>query len=146
MRRQNLESCFPDLRSTPYEVTSPEDSRYNCVAWALGRSDRCWWPTPHVRYYWPDNPADGSLEAFVGVFRSLGYEVCASPELEPCLEKVAIYAKNDLPSHVARQLPSGQWTSKCGDLEDITHDLRALEGDAYGSVAVIMKRPLTGSS
>jgi hypothetical protein len=37
---------------------------------------------------------------------------------------------------------SRKWTSKIGELEDIGHDgLSALEGEAYGNVAQIMKRP-----
>lgn len=50
------------------------------------------------------------------------------------------------PTHAARQLPSGAWTSKLGEWEDIEHDtLEALEGsegrgEAYGRVALILKR------
>ena len=36
---------------------------------------------------------------------------------------------------------SGLWTSKLGDWEDIRHELQDLEGEFYGSVALIMKRP-----
>ena len=51
------------------------------------------------------------------------------------------------PTHVARQLPSGAWTSKLGDWEDIEHQtLASLEerpgaAPAYGKVARILKRP-----
>jgi hypothetical protein len=56
---------------------------------------------------------------------------------------IALFAdKNDFPLHAARQLPSGRWTSKLGELEDIEHGLRDLEGDAYGTVVLIMKRPI----
>jgi hypothetical protein len=70
----------------------------------------------------------------------MGYEVCDNPELEPGSEKVAIYTKDGEPTHMALQRPSGQWTSKCGDWEDIVHTLEGLEGSDYGSVATIMKR------
>ncbi len=44
---------------------------------------------------------------------------------------------------MARQLPNGDWTSKLGAEEDIVHrELRALEGDLYGTVAQVMARPL----
>ena len=46
-----------------------------------------------------------------------------------------------VPTHAARQLASGLWTSKLGHSEDIEHDLRALEGDTYGMVALLLKRP-----
>jgi hypothetical protein len=37
-------------------------------------------------------------------------------------------------------LVSGRWTSKLGNAEDIEHELRALEGEIYGAVALILKR------
>jgi hypothetical protein len=38
-------------------------------------------------------------------------------------------------------LPTGKWTSKLGDWDDIEHDtLEALEAAFYGRVAQIMKR------
>jgi hypothetical protein len=61
--------------------------------------------------------------------------------LEPGLEKIAIFAKGGRPTHAARQLGSGRWTSKLGRAEDIEHDLRALEGEAYGAVAFFLQRP-----
>jgi len=145
MRSNDLELVFPNLQNTPYEVTSPEDTRYNCIAWAAGNSQRSWWPAGAWGYYWPGDPDDDSLEGFIAVFRAAGYEVCQSRQLEPGFEKVAIYANNDGVSHMARQLQSGLWTSKCGDCEDIIHSLEGLENSIYGSVIVMMKRPLGGS-
>lgn len=46
-----------------------------------------------------------------------------------------------MPTHAARQLHSGAWTSKLGNAEDIEHELHALEGEIYGTVVVIMNRP-----
>lgn len=38
---------------------------------------------------------------------------------------------------------SGTWTSKLGPQEDIEHhELDGLVGDKYGTVAVIMRKPL----
>ena len=47
-----------------------------------------------------------------------------------------------VPLHAARHVPSGRWTSKLGELEDIEHALDGLEGTEYCSVVQIMKRPL----
>jgi hypothetical protein len=47
-----------------------------------------------------------------------------------------------VPKHAARQLPSGRWTSKLGPMEDIEHALHDLTGMAYGSVVLVMKRPV----
>jgi hypothetical protein len=141
MSRANLERCFPKLRQLGCQITSPESKLYNCIAWAAGRDDRWWQPSPG--YFWPEEPHDCTPEAFVRVFRRLGYEVCEQRGLEPDFEKVALYVNDFGPAHMARQLPSGEWTSKCGKLEDITHPLEGLEGteyEEYGHVAVIMKR------
>ncbi len=53
---------------------------------------------------------------------------------------MAIYEQGGETQHMARQLPSGHWTSKLGDLDDIEHDLSALEGIEYGRVAMILAR------
>jgi hypothetical protein len=45
------------------------------------------------------------------------------------------------PTHAARQVGYGKWTSKLGSLVDIEHDINGVSGTRYGSVAVIMKRP-----
>jgi hypothetical protein len=64
--------------------------------------------------------------------------------LEKGFEKVAIYVKgNQNPTHAARQLDSGIWTSKIGNEEDIEHSSPAvLEGLEYGAVAVVMKKSI----
>ena len=144
-----LELCFPNLRNVGYRVESPRTGRYNCVAWAAGDSDRPWWPIYRRPFYWPEEPRVESLPAFIRVFQGLGYEVCDNSNLEIGFDKVAIYVdKDESPTHVARQLPSGEWTSKCGDWEDIVHNtLEGLEGSypAYGRVACLMKRPILQS-
>jgi len=87
-----------------------------------------------------------TLEAFVAMFGNFGYIPCAGEENEVGFERVAIFEKSGIPTHAARQFPSGHWTSKLGVREDIEHDLRAEEGDAYGTVAFILKRPLLALS
>lgn len=45
---------------------------------------------------------------------------------------------------MARQLPSGAWTSKLGGLEDIEHEaLDAINCDSYGEPVQFLKRPMT---
>lgn len=68
--------------------------------------------------------------------------MCAGEELETGFEKVALFADADgFATHAARQLNNGRWTSKLGELEDIEHALRDLEGVEYGTVVLVMKRP-----
>lgn len=48
---------------------------------------------------------------------------------------------HEKPTHVARQLDDGKWTSKLGSNEDIIHHtLDGLEGEKYGQVTTIMTR------
>ena len=66
--------------------------------------------------------------------------------MEPDFQKIAIYADSqNIPRHIARQLPNGEWTSKIGQYEDIQHrNLNLLTGDppAYGNVVEVMKRAI----
>jgi hypothetical protein len=66
-------------------------------------------------------------------------------EPEPGFEKVALYADAaGIPTHAARQLSGGKWTSKLGRREDIEHALDDLTGDVYGSVVAFLKGPPQG--
>jgi hypothetical protein len=135
---------FPNLSAANYTITSPENRDYNCAAWAAGDDQAWWWPSPDVpECYWPTSRRDGSLEAITEGFGALGYSACESPELESDYEKVAIFANDDGPTHVARQLSTGRWTSKLGKLEDIDHSTLAdIECDLYGRPVLFMRRPL----
>ena len=137
----HLESLFPGLQGAAYEVTSPSDDLYNCIAWAANDKRRWWWPEP--RRYWPAGVLrEESLAAFQETFASLGYTTCADKESELGFDKIALFADADgLPTHAARQLTNGRWASKLGELEDIEHELQDLEGVEYGAVVLIMKRP-----
>ena len=137
-----LESLFPNLAADGYRITSPSTAIYNCFAWAA-EENWCWW-WPDLDFYWPKNaPYEESIEAFVQAYRTLGYEICSDAEPEADFEKVALYADaNHLPTHAAKQLPSGLWSSKIGRGEDIEHATPdSLAGSLYGSVAQILKRP-----
>ncbi len=137
--RARIEGWFPGLARSGYEVTSPEDPHYNCLAWAAKDTQHWWEPD----LFWPEDlQGDVSLASFLAAFRSLGYESCQSEALEPGCEKVALFAEADsIPTHAARQLESGRWTSKLGSWEDIEHELPALEGGSYGRVVALLERP-----
>ena len=132
-----LTTDFPNLAQFPYAEKSPASTWYNCVAWAAGKTDEWWDPN----WYWPESvPREATMAAWIKVFEALGFSICEEFELEPGYEKVAIYARGSEPKHVARQLPSGQWTSKLGSDVDIEHTLEGLEGVVYGTVVCILKR------
>lgn len=136
---------LPNLHTGNCQITSPATSAYNCLAWAAG-TDKRWWD-PTIGYYWPPGiPREASVDALVRVYESLGFAICLSGELEPGMDKIVLFAKQighrRIPTHAARQLDSGEWTSKLGPCEDITHSLAEdVIGPCYGEVLYFMCRP-----
>jgi hypothetical protein len=137
--RARLISIFPGLATTHFEITSPYDEDYNCIAWAAGEQGFWWWPGR----FWPKDvpPAETRL-AFSRAFATKGYVECSNPDLEAGYEKVCLYEKLGRPKHAARQLQSGLWTSKLGMEHDISHELDGLSGKQYGKPVLFMKREL----
>jgi hypothetical protein len=140
----HLELVFPGLRGSGYQVTSPRADRYNCIAWAADDVSNWWWPDepnqPDSSFWPPGVPRAHTLDAFCEAFATLGYAVCDDEQPEVGYEKVALFSVNGEPTHAARLLTSGRWTSKLGPMEDIEHGLPDLEGDVYGTVTVLLKR------
>jgi hypothetical protein len=129
------------LDQNNYAVTSPRQPAYNCIAWAAGDDTRFWWPGTG---YWPDgvNEAE-TLDAFIAAYATLKYKVCKDGKKEKGFEKIAIYINpgNGKPTHAARQLGDGRWTSKLGNEWDIGHDApELLHSQVYGIVTTYMKR------
>ncbi len=138
----DLEVDFPKLQASGWEKTSERTPKYNCIAYAAKDFWR-YWDTARG-YYWPPGALrEESIDGWADAFRVLSYHICDSAELEKGFEKIAIYEKDRKPTHIARQLESGMWTSKLGSDEDINHNtLEALEGQFYGNVVRIMKRKI----
>jgi hypothetical protein len=135
---------FPNLTSGNHSVTSPETVEYNCIAWAAGDTEAWWWPDASRMYYWPpDIEPQDTLEGFERAFETLGYRRCSDLQLEPGYEKIVIYVgSTGKPTHAARQLGTGKWTSKLGRMQDIQHDTpEGVCGEAYGEIALVMRRP-----
>jgi len=143
--RTQIRSQFPKLGDqSTFNVTSPPDTKYNCIAWAACDDKDVWWP--HATYgRWPaEVPRAATVENFVKVFELLGYELCESGILEEGWEKVALYATaGGEPKHMARQLEDGSWTSKLGLLWDIKHkSVIGLEGARYGNVIRYLRKKI----
>jgi len=142
MPTPRIRDIFRNL-SAAASLTSPETPEYNCFAWAVGVTDEFWEPGRT----WPiDTPTAHEVQVVIDAYRTRGFELCQDGSLEQGVEKLAIYADEDgEPTHAARQLTNGRWTSKLGTWEDIEHDLADLEGPhpAYGTVTNFMRRPRT---
>jgi len=139
---------FPYLSPENHSITSKATRQYNCISWAASQAEtyRRWDPDPQGIYYWPAGvQRKVTMEAVAQVYETLGFRLCFSTALEVGVEKIAIYGRDGpkgttIPTHAARQLASGQWTSKLGDHEDIMHrDLSDVNG-LYGEPIIYMER------
>ena len=136
---------LPNLSQNNHSITSPETPDYNCIAWAAGESDRWWWPNPAGHYFWPAGIArEETPESFRLAFESIGFEQCGGGDLEQGCEKVVLYCNQNVPTHMARQLPNGEWTSKLGQSFDISHQApETVAGGIYGQVVMFFRKRST---
>lgn len=137
-----FENDWPNLKPHNREITSGQTPDYNCVAWSVGKTLVWIWPDDDMQYAWPITiPRNESVDAFIRFYATIGYQVCGNADLEVGYEKVAIYVDGQDTTHVARQLDTGHWTSKLGDLVDIRHnELSNLADGIYGTVARVVRR------
>ena len=95
---------------------------------------------------WPYKqiPRDSGLNGFKLLYKLYGYSECYSDNYEEGYDKIAFYAKGNIPLHAARQF-GNIWKSKVGRNTIIDHELEWLCGYteyAYGKVVFIMKRKI----
>jgi hypothetical protein len=141
MVERSFEDVFPGLRSQLYQINSPKDDRYNCIAFAAGDDQNWWWPDAAGEDTWPAGVVRAeTVDAFRDAFATLGYVVCDHEHLESGFEKIALFALAGVPKHAAKQLSNGRWVSKLGLGEDIEHAVHDLTGTVYGAVTLVMKR------
>lgn len=135
-----FKTAFPRLVDVASKKTSERDERYNCIAWAFEDNQRFWWPSPK-RAFWPV-PCDGQTvkQAFDAWLSIDNWTPSDNAELEPRFKKIALYEKANVPTHAARLLPSGRWTSKLGPDIDLVHELNELEGPEYGVLVQVYKK------
>jgi len=130
------------MTSQNFKQTSPETCDYNCIAWAYGRSDKWFEPDKDCNLFWPISQRDYTIPVYVKLFESIGYVCCDDASFEGGFIKIALYTKSGIPTHAARQLPTGKWTSKLGSNIDIEHNTpEVLNGPAYGEASIFMKKP-----
>jgi hypothetical protein len=144
---EKIEFHFPRLKGgNGYLDTSEDTPVYNCLAWALGINWTRYEPEPKCAgYYWfPGLPRKWDEATITTLFERHGYALADNYDLENGYEKVVFYVAEDGELwHFARQLVSGKWTSKLGDLNDIEHDnLELLTDSDYGNPTIVLKRPL----
>lgn len=138
------EKIFPNLKLEEFEITSPEDFKYNCFAWAAGYDDVIMQPSTNKIYCWLTGEIGETLDNFEKQFNLLWFKERTDAEYEEGFEKIALYVKDSEVTHASRQIETGWWATKLGQWgADIEHKvLDGLEGEEYGKVALILKRPL----
>ena len=149
-RLENLAAAgFDEVNDCTSDRTHGLADTYNCIAWAAGKVNEWWWPWDIGGYTWPQGeglrfelPHQETVENFVLAFKSQGYSECENGDLEEGFEKIAIFANHrGTPTHAARSLPIGAWTSKLGAFEDIQHPtLQSIEGRSYGKAVSFLRR------
>lgn len=137
---------FPNSSVEPFIQTSHIDVNYNCIAWAASDNTRWYEPDPYGYYYWPREVArDYTIEAYINLYEFLGYKRCQNGDLEAGYTKVAVFAHDALPTHAARQLENGNWTSKLGKNIDVEHSIFSLENGVYGQVVQYLRKAIQGN-
>ena len=141
--KREIQEDFPNLTSDEFIITSRINFRYNCFAWAAGYDTLNMQPSNNPMYGWLTGEIGETLDNFEKQYKYLDFERTDNDEYEEGIEKVAFYAKNDIIQHASRQMENGWWTSKLGQMgEDIAHKtLNGLEGEEYGQIEMILKRP-----
>jgi len=141
---------FPGLSNDDnFNITSNKDIKYNCIAWAFGLYKDRWMQfdtKPRfdgVWYWWPKGvEVSPSVFAYIEAFKSRGFELCESCDLEAGFIKIALYVERGTEkcTHASRQKLDGIWMSKLGSWHDIEHGTPfSIQGDAYGDVYCFMK-------
>jgi len=142
---------FPELeKDNHFEITSRQDIKYNCIAWAAFYDDRWMWPPggytlDGVVFYWPEGiEKNEKIETFINAFESLGYSICEDSDYENGYRKIALYTDEEGNcTHAARQKNNGLWTSKLGREHDIAHgNPYSIQGGDYGKVACILRKEM----
>jgi hypothetical protein len=144
---------FPNMDQSNAHVIGSYDRGYNCAAFAMGDTERWWWPSGGygTGCFWPDDVTNNpeSMDSFDDLFTDKIHG-CALPDnpaqwnkVEPGFTRVAVYADSDgTPQHLARQTTSGTWISKMGGQPLIEHDeLDDVAGGGYGEVARVYRLP-----
>lgn len=137
-----LLAAFPSLETDDPVVTHPANPAYNCIAWTAGVTDAMWWPVDPDAHWPPGVPDELTVPAIIAALGTVGYVPCAHGDFEPGYEKAAVYARGGSPTHAARQLSDGRWSSKLGRDCVVSHATPVgVEGGVYGSVVAFLRRP-----
>lgn len=148
--REQLISQFPLLENdNKFIVTSNFTPIYNCIAWAMGFTDRwvavvdstninvmrgrfTWWPEGIEQSMRP--------EALKSAFEALGFVACDNYEYEYGYDKSVLYSKDGKWSHASRIVSNFEEHSKFGESWNAHHGRNKFSGSIYGDAYCCMRR------
>lgn len=139
-----LQPAFPNANT--FEVVGEPTGRYNCIAAAFDNADKPWWPepeagrSPYSPFYWPkDSQRSNDSDSFDALLIDKAgadvYPWDEEPPYQKGYQKLALFEQDGEPTHLARQLPNGEWLSKIGRNGLVVHSLENMEHAYYGDVA-----------
>ena len=129
-----------------FKLSSPFSFQYNCIAFAMGMTDR-WVDHGDIPWHWwPPVERGSSVEHLKNAFRYFGFEECGMDDtIDDQYDKVALYQLADCWTHAARIVASGIFHSKFGESYDGYHSSGDVLQAQYGNVCLIMRRLKTDS-
>jgi len=151
INRYRLANVFPDLANdVNFKILSECTDEYNCIAWAMGYTDR--WVDPYIGagHWWPMGvDRNAKPETLVAAFQAEGFEISDDCNIEEGYSKVVLYKKRGVEewTHAARIVTSDIEYSKFGRAWDGQHSHGVLcrtgignEHQSYGIAYAYMKR------
>lgn len=151
INRHLLSNVFPDLvNDKNFKILSECTDVYNCIAWAMGYTDRWFDPYIGAGHWWPAGvERNAKPETLVAAFQAEGFEMSDNYNVEEGYAKVVLYKKKDGDewTHAARIVTSDIEYSKFGRAWDGQHSHNVLcrtglgkEPQSYGIAYAYMKR------
>ncbi len=124
-----------------FKLLSPFSFQYNCIAFALGMTDR-WVDHENIPWHWwPPVEKGAKIEHLIKAFNFFGFEECGMDDtIDELYDKVALYQTDDQWTHAARIVKRGILHSKFGESYDGIHSSGNVLHLQYGKICLIMRR------
>lgn len=143
INRLALYRWFPNLQSDcHFEILSEATPEYNCIAWAMGYTDR-WIDTDTAPgHWWPSGAKrDNKNSSLISAFEQQGFVLCDDAHFEEEYDKVVLYGADGFWTHASRVVSEDSEHSKFGGTWDGTHGHNMFHDTIYGDAFAYMKRP-----
>ena len=140
--RKVLIGYFPHLGSdSHFELLSEQTPVYNCIAWAMGYSDR-WVDTEYSPGHWWPAGVKRSTEpiALFDAFVAEGFEKADDGRFEKGYDKVVLFQKDGEWTHASRIESNEVEYSKFGGSFDGVHSHNIFTGSIYGEEYAYLRR------